>query len=91
MEERRCRTIDEKAKINVGDATHDPFDEIVGEAQVRENHSDVEPICLVECLGKIQFEDDTFDLFVFDRVQHLLYSANCFVNLAMVQKSNFFR
>ena len=84
VEERGCRSVEEETKGNIGDAAHDPFDEIVGEAQMCKYHTNVEPICLVESLSKIEFEDDAFEFFVFDGVQNLLSSANSFMYLALV-------
>ena len=56
-----------------------------------EDHLDVEPVCLIKSLGKVKFEDDTFEIFVFDRVQHLLSDAYCFMDLAMMKKGKLFR
>jgi len=53
MKIQRCQPIDENTEGGGGDASHDPGDEIVGEAQMDEEHLDVELADTIKGLGQI--------------------------------------
>ena len=83
----RGRTIDENTERYIGDTTNDPFDEFDGEAQMSQNHTDVEPIWMVESFGEVNLEDDAFAFFSFDRVKGLLSSSNGLMDLSVMEES----
>ena len=85
------RSINEDTEGYVGDTTHDIVDETDGESQVSEDHSDVEPIGVIESFCEVQLQNNTLELFSFDGMESLLGSAYCLMDLTMVEESKLFR